>query len=588
MNDIKSLFSKAINLHQLGDLDQAQHLYQQVLAIDPNHGDSLNNLAAIELARSNFCVAIDIFNRLLHIRPNSASAYSNLSYAYLSLKDFQKSFDACVKAIEIDPSLPDAHNNLGETYSKLNQNKKSAECFVNAHKISPDTLIYALRLYNAQRYACLWSDSMEVKRHLEKEIFNISDEPSFGSLQPFFIAVFFEDAKLLYDVSCNYSKLIERQVLGRVFTHKNKKVWDRKIRIGYLSSDFYNHATCQLIRPLFNLYNHDKFEVYLYSYTNPEFDNDYKQALAKDVDKWVDIYEMDDFSAAKQINDDKIDILFDLKGYTTNTRSQIGAFRPAPIQIAWLGFPGTSGADWIDYMIADKITVPQEDFKFYSEKIIHMPHAYQMNDNKRIISDKVFSRKECDLPEEQFIFASFNRQYKIDPDSFNAWMDILKQTENTSLWIHITSEECEEYILKAAIDAGVDPKRIIFAPFLPFDEHIKRMQLADLVLDSFICNGHTTTSEILWAGTPVLCKYGKHFASRVSASLLNAMDMKQLITYSTDEYIKKAIALSRHDDDLANTRQEIEQKRGTSPLFNSEKFIANLEERLLQIWDNYN
>jgi predicted O-linked N-acetylglucosamine transferase (SPINDLY family) len=296
---------------------------------------------------------------------------------------------------------------------------------------------------------------------------------------------------------------------------------------------------------------------------------------------------MENREAAEKIFEDKIDILIDLTGYTADNRLEICAMRPAPIQITWLGFPGTSGGDFFDYIIVDKIIVPKKAAVFFSEKLIYLPHCYQINNEKIKISSKKYSRRDFGLPENSFVFACFNQAYKIDPVIFRIWMNILKKVPNSVLWLWEQNKETSVNLQKEAARYLIDPSRLVFTGRLPKEEHLSRIRLCDLGLDTRIYGGHTTTSDFLWAGVPVVTKLGNHFASRVCASLLNEVGLSELIAKDLNQYENMAVILAKDKNKLKQIKKKLNQEYLKTNLYNTKRFVKNLEEIYVKIWGNY-
>ncbi len=291
--------------------------------------------------------------------------------------------------------------------------------------------------------------------------------------------------------------------------------------------------------------------------------------------------------AAGQIFESGVDILVDLKGHTENHRLEICALRPSPVQAAYLGFPGTTGADFLDYIITDRIVTPEDQSPYYSEQFVYLPHCYQVNDQKQKISDDPFTRPDFGLPEKGFVFCSFNRNYKIEPVMFGVWMKLLNKAPDSVLWL-LKSNELAERNLKSEAEArGVDGDRLIFADNMPKDQHLARCRLADLALDTRICGGHTTTSDSLWAGVPVVTMLGSHFASRVSASLLGAVGLPELVTDNLEDYEALAFRVSQNPDELDGLTDKLARNRLSEPLFDTPRFVANLEGAYRRMWDQY-
>jgi predicted O-linked N-acetylglucosamine transferase (SPINDLY family) len=336
---------------------------------------------------------------------------------------------------------------------------------------------------------------------------------------------------------------------------------------------------------LFELHNKSQFEFFGFSF-GVRGEDEMRQRLEKSFDQFIEVSKCSDDEIAQLSRGLNIDIAIDLKGYTYNARPNIFAYRCAPIQINYLGFPGTLGSKNFDYIIADSFIVPHHNQKFYTEKIIYLPHCYQVNDSKKVISSSQYRKKDFGLPDNKFIYCSFNNTYKITPIIFDSWMQILKTVENSVLWLFEENEIAANNLKLEASKKGVDMNRLIFAQKLPLDEHLSRCQLADLCIDTFPCNGHTTTSDALWAGIPVVTLAGESFSSRVAGSLLNTIGAPELITYSVNDYINLAIELASSREKFFTIKNKITANRITSPLFDINLFTENIELSYQRIYTN--
>ncbi|MBU6475899.1 MAG: hypothetical protein KGQ70_08015, partial [Alphaproteobacteria bacterium] len=368
-----------------------------------------------------------------------------------------------------------------------------------------------------------------------------------------------------------------------VFKHSVRPARD-KIKIGYLSSDFWAHATAHLMAELFERHDRARFHITAYSYGQNAGDA-MRQRLVAAFDDFADVGPLDDRAAAQKIYDDGVDILVDLKGcFTPDARIGIAALRPAPVQVNFLGYPGTTGADFIDYIVADRFIIPEVCEKFYSEKVVCLPHCYQPNDTHRKIAEPVPSRAACGLPEGAFVFSCFNAAYKITPRVFAVWMRLLAQAPNSVLWLYESIPSIKDNLLRAAESHGIDARRIVFAPKAAPAEHLARQKCADLFLDTLPVNAHTTASDALWAGLPVLTCVGETFAGRVAGSLLTAAGLPELITHTRADYEAAALKLAQNPDQLAALREKIEKTRDTVPLFDIARYTANLESAYETMW----
>ena len=334
------------------------------------------------------------------------------------------------------------------------------------------------------------------------------------------------------------------------------------------------------------MHNKNDFEIFAYSF-GPDQNDKIRSRFKNAVDFFYDVKDSSDREIALLAQKDKLDIAIDLKGYTANSRSGIFAYGAAPIQISYLGYPGTSGASFIDYIIADKVIIPKQNKLFYSEEIIYLPNSYQANDNSRVISNTLISKSEEGLPEKGFVFCSFNSNYKISSNEFDVWMRLLSKIDGSVLWLLKSNKWAEINLKKEAEKRGLDGNRLIFAKKVPQSYHLARHCLADLFLDTFKCNAHTTASDALWAGLPLITKMGKGFPSRVAGSLLNAIGLPELITQTVEEYEKLALDLANDSNHINLIKEKIIKNRLIKPLFDTELFTIHLESGYQQVYRNY-
>ena len=370
------------------------------------------------------------------------------------------------------------------------------------------------------------------------------------------------------------------------FMHAGRFGDSDKITLGYFSADFRNHPIAHLTCGLFGQHDRECFNVYGYSYGKDDGSR-YRNQIRRDCDRFIDVQGMSSPDIARRIYEDKVCILVDLMGHTAGSRLNVCALKPAPVQVTYLGFPGTTGASFMDYIITDKIVTPLVHEPYYSEKPVYLPHCYQVNNNRQEIADRRWRRTDLGLPEDGFVFSSFNQPVKIDPVMFNCWMNILKRIPHSILWLLLDNRIAEDNLRQAAEAAGIRPDRLIFSPKLPKAEHLARMNLADLALDTRVYNGHTTTSDSLWAGVPVVTLMGDHFASRVSASILSAVGLPELIAQSLKAYEDLAVYLASHRDYLYRLRQKLKRYSKTKPLFDTQKFVQKLEQAFQRMWQRY-
>lgn len=349
-----------------------------------------------------------------------------------------------------------------------------------------------------------------------------------------------------------------------------------RVRVGYLSCDFRNHATMHLMAGLLESHNRERFEIFAYDYSSPDI-SIYRQRFLNAVEHHVPIHSLSDKQAAARIAEDQLDILFDLKLYTGGGRSGILAYRPALVQVAYLGYPGSAASRDIDYIVSDRFVTPDSSTPYYTEKFCRLPHSYQCNDRKRFAVPEPGIRAAHGLPDDKVVFGAFNQCYKIDRSSFEVWLRVLVEVPDSVLWLLGQSEAAIANLSRHAQLAGVEPARLIFAPFAAPHEHLARLKLADAMLDTLVCNGHTTTSDALWAGVPVITSRGKHFPSRVSESLLNAIELPELVGADQDDMVRIAKRIGIDKEYRLALRSKVTANRLTAPLFDTLRFTRNFE-----------
>jgi len=424
---------------------------------------------------------------------------------------------------------------------------------------------------------CYWGEYEELSSRLDV----FSEEQKTGKLaeSPFENLARCSDEDKNYAVAKSRSREIFKHTFG--FDRPQTKA----ITIGYLSDSFRNYPSAHLTIDLYKQHNRADFKVNCYSFGEDD-ESYYRDKIKSDCDNFVDIRRMSDRDAAKRISSDGVDILVDMKGYTENHRASISAMRPAPIMVRWLGIAGTTASRFFDYIITDKIVTPPDAQEYYSEKFVYMPDCYQINSRNQRISDKEYSRADFGLPEKSIVFCSFSQGYKIEPVMFNVWMNILRQVPGSVLWLMAEGVKTENLKAEASV-RGVDPRRLIFAECLPKEEHLKRLELADIAMDTRIVNGAITTSDALYAGVPLITLLGSNFSSRMSASILTVFGMPELITGNISQYEKKLVELAVNPDLLLKTKECVLANRLTSPLFDTPRYTKNIEKGYKEMWEIY-
>jgi len=591
-NSVEANFNLGLCYQGQKNFSKAIYYYEKTLLLNERDFDALYNLGNLYFLNRTLERAVVCYRSALEIQPKNKILLKNYSFALANLgasllyKDPERALKLLLEAHKISPKVPSILYNVSNAYQAMGRSKESLSALKKTIKIDPEFEQAYGQLYLRLRSFACWDEAKKIFKKMKK----LSDLAlALGKLTaetPFVSVCTFQDPKRNFEIAKSWAKQDKELVADLEFKPKYfPKKSGEPIKVGYLSYDFHDHATLHLLMGVLRLHNQKKFKIYAYSYGFPS-DSSYRRDAQKYVSVFRDIRLNSDLEAAKIINKDKIDILVDLKGHTSGCRLGIMALRPAPVSVTWLGFPGTTGADYIDYIITDRIVTPPTEAKYYSEKIVYLPHAYQPTDNQQAISDRRFTRRNLGLPSDPdiIVFSSFNQTYKIEPEAFTVWMNILKRVPKSVLWLYVDNEMAAGNLRKEAKKRGIEAKRIIFAHPLPKPEHLKRIALADLALDTFTYNGHTTTSDCLWAGVPVITLKGNHFASRVSASLLTAMGMKQLITSSKAEYERLAVELANNPKKLNALCYSLLSNRLTAPLFDTQRFTGDLENIYEEIY----
>ena len=573
----EAFYNRATVLQQQAKPEAALAAYGRALELRDDYPDAMNNagIVLVELGRTGD--AIELYRRLLERTPAHADACNNMGTALLVEGRPQEARAAFEQALTHKPDFPEAFYNLGNAWRELGDLRAAITAYRNALRLRPDyTEAFCQLAYHRAR-ACEWGDYEADQEKLVGMVRRGLRVP------PFYL--FSTPASASDQLLCARQWI--RQISPppeAVFAHK-PFVGKERIRLGYLSADFHQHATAQLMAELFERHNRDRFEVLAYSY-GPDDNSPMRARLNSAFDRFVDIRALSHREAARLIQEDKVYILVDLKGYTHHARPAISAYRPAPVQVSYLGYPATMGADFIDYIIVDPFVVPASQQPFFSERLVHLPGSYQVNDRKREMATPL-SRQDCGLPAEGLVLCSFNNSYKISPAFFDIWMRLLGSVPGSVLWLLEANELVKGNLRSEAEKRGVDPGRLVFAPVVPSAEHLGRHRHADLFLDTLPCNAHTTASDALWAGLPVLTCSGETFAGRVAGSLLMAVGMPELVMASLEQYEQTALALARSPQRLAALRQQLEKNRDASALFDLPKLTGNIEAAYARMWQTW-
>ncbi|MEY4753661.1 MAG: hypothetical protein RJA44_1336, partial [Pseudomonadota bacterium] len=470
---------------------------------------------------------------------------------------------------------------LGHCLARLRLHAQAADCYRTVTALQPQAVDAAINAAHHSAWACTWPELQDDLARLQTSLAGLDQPeaaPAGREPSPFGLLSFSDDPALLRriaELACRPLRPAEPPPAPPLQRH------DGRLRLGLLSSDFHHHATAMLLVQALEAIDPSRFELHFYS-GGPDDGSALQQRIRACARRVRPIHQLSDAEVAAQIRADGIAILFDLKGHTHGARLGILAQRPAPLQVAWLGYPGSSGADFIDYIIGDPVVTPLAAQADYSERIAQLPHCYQPNDSERP-QPAPLDRAACGLPEQALVLASFNQSYKMGPELFGAWCHILAELPGSLLWLLVPEAETQARLRTAASACGIDPARLVFAPFLPTEQHRARLPCADLILDTYPCSGHTTSSDALWAGVPVLTLCGHSFGARVAASLLATLGLPELICNDIEQYAAQAIALGRQPAELQALRQRLAEARQTTPTFDGRRFAADLQALLLRM-----
>ena len=603
-NNIDILYNYSLILKKLNKIEYSFDVLNKILQIKKDHLGALNELGLIYIQKKKLEKAIEIYNEILKSNSKSFNALTNISNIHFINKDLENAELYAKKTIEYFPNNFQAYYNIANIFQEkgnyidaienfkkcISLNKNYLQAYVNlsgAYQSNDQMNEAILELDNYLKFIddpqilikkiylsfsiCNWD---EIKNY-EKILKDIGVQGN--AIFPFRTLALHDSPNIQKIRSERWSEQFKR-VNKNEFSYKRTS--NPKIRIGYFSSDFHGHATMHLISGVFRNHDRNNFEIYIYNYSqkqNPKWN----LFLEKYSDKIIDVNSFKNVEdLIDRIREDKLDIAIDLKGYTDGSKISIFKNKIAKIHISYLGYPGTLGSDFIDYIIADETVVPMDLRHHYSEKIIYMPHTYQPNDEQRKISEIKTIRSDHNLPNDGFIFCCFNDLYKFTPKEYDIWMRVLNQVDNSYLWLLVSNDQAKENLKKEAKKRNINPERLIFAERIKHEHHLERVRHADLFLDCFNYNAHTTASDALWSGVPLVTLKGQQFSARVASSILKAIGLEELITNTIDDYESLILKLSKNKDNLAKIRKKIDENKKNYPLFNSILYTKNYEALL--------
>lgn len=573
-------------LKEKGRIDEAIAAYRRAIEIDPGFADASFNLGVTLRDGGDGEGAARAFQAVLRINPSNLDAKQNLATVLHTLGWNDQAIDLFREVLAVRRDVPEIHYNLSQTFERVGRYAEAIAEARMALALAPGYTVAAAALYFQLRQSCTWDSVADVERLLDADI--DAAEPGRRVAEAPFVSVGrSDDGARNLAVALSWGADLAKGVRPLGTTEVAPRRPDGRLRIGYLSADMQNHAVAHQMLGLFARHDRSRFHVTVYSYGGDD-GSSYRRQIAETCDAFVDIRGCVHTESARKIRADGIDILVDLTGWTRGHRLVINAYRPAPIQVSYLGFPGTTGCRFIDYAIVDPVVVPVANAAHFSEALVTMPYSYMVTDDRQPIAEGEPSRDEAGLPADAFVFCSFNGPTKIEPVMFEAWTRLLWAIPGSVLWLRKPNDMAARNLWSAAGRRGIRPDRLVFADRVADKaEYLRRLRLADLALDTRIYNGHATTCDALWAGVPVVTLEGRHFASRVSASCLRAVGLDEMVTASLADYEALALRLAGDRNELRRIRERLAVNRTTFPLFDTALFVRHLESAFETMWHRF-
>jgi predicted O-linked N-acetylglucosamine transferase (SPINDLY family) len=567
--------SKSRALHGKGMKANAIQTLEESILLEPNSYEMHTVLADFCMEAKQYEKAISHYIASIKINPLEYANYNNLGVLYWETGNISEAIDIYTKSISINPLSPVSYQNIANIYNQQKDYESSLRYLEKAFSLDKSAPYILGMIAHAKIYTCNWTD-------LDFYIDQIHDHiTSHGKISnPFPPIAYIDDQKLLSKIAFDW--VHHKYPKSNFLPPAKAALSNEKIKIAYFSADFHSHATALLMAGMLEYHDKNKFELFAFSF-GPDSNDHITNRIRKSFDHFIDIKKLSDRAVAAYARELKIDIAIDLKGFTQDARTGIFAERAAAVQINYLGFPGSMGAPYIDFIVADTYLIPEGHEKAYTEQIARLPNCYQPNDHLREISKSPQTRADHLLPENALVLCSFNNNYKITPLVFDIWMRLLKQFPHAVLWLLKDTPTAENNLRMEARARGVDSDRLIFAPRLKPEAHLARHVCADLFLDTYPCNAHTTASDALWTGLPMVTCSGNSFASRVAGSLLTTIGLPDLITHNLTDYESKLVELISNPSLLAEVKNRLQENKQTSPLFDTQQYTKDWEHLLLQL-----
>ncbi|MFO1322774.1 MAG: tetratricopeptide repeat protein [Burkholderiales bacterium] len=570
-----ALSNRAAALKDLQRYDEALAAYDRALELAPDLGEALTNRATVLVELGRYAEALASCDRAVAVAPGFHEAWHNRGVALVALNRHDEAIDSYSRAIALQPDFAPALQSRASALGYYKLYAQALPDYERALACDPDLPFVRGNLLHTRLHCGLWDGYAESVARLVADV-------RAGKLacEPLTFVAIGERADDALTVSRTWNRHYYAPSPTPLW--RGERYAHERIRVAYLSADFHEHATAFLLAELFELHDRSRFEVTAVSW-GPDSGSAMRARLKRAFEQFIDVRGVSDAEVARLLREREIDIAVDLKGYTFDARLGILARRPAPVQVSYLGYPGTLGAAYVDYLMADETVIPEEAKRHYAEQVVWLPDSYQVNDRKRAIGATP-RRAAVGLPEGGVVFCSFNNNYKITPEVWQVWMRLLREVAGSVLWLLEGNAAAPVNLRREAAARGVSGERLVFAPRVGLAEHLARQRCADLFLDTLPCNAHTTASDALWAGLPVVTCLGRTFAGRVAGSLLRAVGLPELVTGTLEEYEAVALKLAREPESLAAVKGKLAANRLTQPLFDSERFCRQLESAYETMW----
>jgi predicted O-linked N-acetylglucosamine transferase (SPINDLY family) len=574
----EALCNRGDALHVLRRFEEALASYARALTVRPNYAEALSNRGNTLSELKRYDEALASYERSLAVRPDHADTLYNHGVMFFALKRYDEALASFDRALAVRPNDANTLYNQGVLFFTRKQYHEALVNYERALAIKPDIKLLPGRRLHTKMFICDWSEFDSECTHLIADI-----RGGRPAATPF-------DFLSIPSSASDQQKCAESYV-GQEFPASTRRPWQGeryahdRIRVAYVSADFREHPVAHLLAGLFEQHDRARFETIAISF-GPNDGSEMRARLQGIFDRFIDVCDKTDADAERLLRELEIDIAIDLMGFTTECRPGILVHRPAPIQVNYLGFAGTMGAGHIDYIIGDRCVIPEHQQPQFSEHVVYLPDTYFPYDSKQQVSQYAPTRAEQGLPETGFVFCAFNNTYKLTPQLFDIWMRLLRAMEGSVLWLSQANDTAVRNLRREAEVRGVDASRLRFAPRVAqLEEHLARLRLADVFLDTLPYNAHTTASDALWAGLPVLTCRGETFAGRVAASLLNAVGLPELVTDNLADYEALALKLAREPAVLAEIKAKLARNRGSYPLFDTARFTRHIEAAYTTMWE---